>query len=118
VHQGPFRSYQTSGVNRICRQAPPISHFLFADDNFLFYKSTTPEENYFKDILLGYEVESRQAINFSKSTVAFSKNTSHEVATSISSLMGVTKITGNGKYLGIPSIIGISHKAISNYLKD
>lgn len=86
---------------RICRQEPHIS-YLFADVNFVFCNATTTEANYLKDILLSYEVASGQAINFSKSDVAFSKNTSHEVATSISSLSGVSKIIGDGIYLGLP----------------
>jgi len=102
----------------ICRQAPPITHLLFANDNFLLCKSTTTEENYLKDIILSYEVGSSQAMNFSKSFMDFSKNTSNEVATSISSLMGVTKVIDNDKYLGPPSMIGRSHKAISNYIKN
>jgi hypothetical protein len=61
----------------ICRQAPPISHLPFADFNFLFCKANTMEANYLQDILFSYEAESGQAINFSKSTVAFGKNTSH-----------------------------------------
>jgi len=102
----------------ICRQTPSIIHLLFADDNFLFCKATTTEANYLKDILLSYEVASDQAMNFSKSVVAFSKNTSHEVAASISRLMGVTKFIRNSKYLGLPSMIGRNQKAISYYLKD
>ena len=69
----------THGIS-ICRQAPHISHLLFEDDNFLFCKATTTEENYLQDILFSYEAAFRQAINFSKSTVAFGKNTSHEVS--------------------------------------
>jgi len=69
-------------IHGICirRQAPPISNLLFADDNFLFCKAATTEANYFQDILFSYEVALGQAINFSKSTVDFSKNTSHEVS--------------------------------------
>lgn len=60
---------------KICTAAPIISHLLFADDCFLFFKGSTNEAIVMKDILASYEAESRQAINLQKSELFFSRNT-------------------------------------------
>jgi hypothetical protein len=42
------------GAN-ICKNAPIISHLLFASDCFLFLKATVTKENVLKNILAVYE---------------------------------------------------------------
>nr|DAD38904.1 TPA_asm: hypothetical protein HUJ06_013226 [Nelumbo nucifera] len=51
---------------RICRDAPSVSHLLFADDSFFFFKVEEMECNAMKNILKVYEEASGQAINFQK----------------------------------------------------
>ncbi|MCH79483.1 RNA-directed DNA polymerase (Reverse transcriptase) [Trifolium medium] len=103
---------------RICRSAPSISHLLFADDNFLFCRATISEAQSLKEILTHYEHASGQAINFSKSAIAFSTNTSHDIIAAIKSILGAYDTIGSGKYLGLPSMVGLNKKAIFSYLKD
>ncbi|PNX60847.1 ribonuclease H, partial [Trifolium pratense] len=43
---------------KICRNAPVISHLLFADDCFLFFKATINEATVLKNILSVYEAAS------------------------------------------------------------
>lgn len=62
----------------IARNAPPISHSLFADDSYFFFRASESEATSMKNILLRYEKISGQAINFNKSNVVFSKNTTTE----------------------------------------
>lgn len=45
-------------VCRICTGAPAITHLLFADNGFLFFKATTGEANSIKRILHLYETVS------------------------------------------------------------
>jgi hypothetical protein len=52
---------------KICRKTPTISHLLFADDCFLFFKATVNEATVLKNILSVYEAASSQAINLHKS---------------------------------------------------
>lgn len=40
---------------RVCRSAPSITHLLFADDSFLFFKATAYESNSVKELLNSYE---------------------------------------------------------------
>ncbi|KAL8090041.1 hypothetical protein AgCh_039489 [Apium graveolens] len=51
---------------RICSQAPSISHLLFADYNFLFFKATANKANSIKEILSRYELLSGQEVNYHK----------------------------------------------------
>jgi len=50
----------------VCRGAPPVTHFLFADDCFLFFKATEIQAQAMQTTLATYEVASDQAINLSK----------------------------------------------------
>ncbi|XP_058784595.1 uncharacterized protein LOC131659421 [Vicia villosa] len=59
---------------KICRNAPIISHLLFSDDCFLFFKANIEETNVMKDILATYEEASGQAINFQKYEFYCSRN--------------------------------------------
>jgi hypothetical protein len=44
---------------KICRNAPIISHMLFADDCFLFFRATENEAMIMKNILATYEAGKR-----------------------------------------------------------
>jgi hypothetical protein len=55
---------------KICRGAPTVSH-LFADDCFLFCRSTLDETNHLMQIIKTYEEASGQEINLTKSEVFF-----------------------------------------------
>ncbi|MCI00775.1 RNA-directed DNA polymerase (Reverse transcriptase), partial [Trifolium medium] len=65
-----------------------------------------------KKILNVYEKASRQAINYAKSEVYFSRNTPSNIKER------VTEVLGRGRYLGMPSMIGRNKKAMFGYLKD
>lgn len=67
----------------IARGAPSISHLLFADDCYLFFKATEAEATTVKNLSGRYERVSRQAINYIKSNVCFSPNTSTMVRRNI-----------------------------------
>ena len=58
----------------ICNLAPSITHLLFADDSFLFFKATTEEASTAKEILNEYEAWSGQAVNYQKLAIFFSSN--------------------------------------------
>ncbi|GAU14523.1 hypothetical protein TSUD_250650 [Trifolium subterraneum] len=103
---------------QICRGAPTVSHLLFADDCFLFCRSTLAETNHLMSILKIYEEASGQEINLTKSEVFFSKNLSTTAQEDLSRIMGVRHVLGTGVYLGLPSMIGRKKKEVFAYLKD
>lgn len=63
----------------VSRKAPEVSHLLFANENFFFFKANLSEAQNFKNILDKYSVASRQLINLDKSTISFSLNVREEV---------------------------------------
>lgn len=54
---------------RISSGAPAITHLLFVDDGFLFFKATREETVKVKELLNVYEKSSGQAVNFQNSGV-------------------------------------------------
>lgn len=59
----------------VARGAPTISYLLVADDCYFFFKATGTEANVMKNNLIRYEAASGHTINFNKSSVTFSPNT-------------------------------------------
>ncbi|GAU33843.1 hypothetical protein TSUD_393510 [Trifolium subterraneum] len=69
-------------------------------------------------ILHIYEQASGQEINLGKSEVFISRNMSHAAKEDLSRILGVRLVLGTGIYLGLPSMVGRSKKAIFSYIKD
>lgn len=57
---------ELNGQKIICRKAPSVSHILFVDDCFLFFKADENQTNVMKNILTTYETTSGQAISLPK----------------------------------------------------
>ncbi|XP_045822393.1 uncharacterized protein LOC123915300 [Trifolium pratense] len=103
---------------KICRNAPIVSHLLFADDCFLFFRANINEAEAMKNILNTYDAASGQSINFQKSEIFCSRNVSGDIQNSVATCLGVHAVLGTGKYLGLPSMIGRSKKSIFSFIKD
>lgn len=103
---------------KICTNAPIVSHLLFTDDCFLFFRAEPAEATITKNILAVYEKASGQVINFQKSEIFFSRNVCQTKQTDITNILEVQVVLGTGKYLGLPSMIGRSKKATFNFIKD
>ncbi|GAU38494.1 hypothetical protein TSUD_64740 [Trifolium subterraneum] len=116
IHQAVGRG-DLHGV-RICRGAPEVSHLLFADDCFLFCRANVAEVNELMRILHTYEAASGQEVNLVKSEVFISRNMSQAAKEDLSRILGVKLVLGTGIYLGLPSMVGRSKKAIFSYIKD
>ncbi|KAK4381772.1 hypothetical protein Sango_2936600 [Sesamum angolense] len=67
----------------VCRGGASISHFIFADDTLIFCQPSTESSQTIHEVLETYRGASGQEINFSKSSVAFSRNTKEELCQSI-----------------------------------
>jgi len=116
-----IRDAETRGIltgTKVCRQAPSVSHLLFADDCFLFFKATEEHAHVMKDILSTYERASGQAISLPKSEIYCSRNVPDDLKHNITTTLGVQVVLGTGKYLGLPSMIGRDRKATFAYIKD
>jgi len=116
-----IRDAKTEGVltgTKVCRQAPSVSHLLFVDDCFLFFKANTEQAHVMKDILSTYELASGQAISLPKSDIYCNHNVPDDLKSTITNILGVQVVLGTGKYLGLPSMIGRDRNATFAYIKD
>jgi ribonuclease HI len=91
---------------RIARNCAAVSHLLFADDLILFAKVTSMEAVALKSCLDKYCCWSGQAINCSKSSIHFSKNTISSTITSINGIFPFKRASVSSKYLGLPLFFG------------
>lgn len=103
---------------RVSPAAPKITHLLFADDSFLFFRATKEEATQVKNILNDYADISRQTVNYLKSGVFFSSNVRRDKQVKISEILGVHGDISTGNYLGLPSLIGRSKKRVFGFLKE
>ena len=103
---------------KICTKVPIVSHLLFVDDCFLFFRGNINQAEKMKNILAFYEKASGQAINLQKSEIFCSRNVSTAEHNNIANILGVQVVLGIGKHLGLPSMIGRSKKATFNFIKD
>ncbi|KAL8118342.1 hypothetical protein AgCh_016030 [Apium graveolens] len=103
---------------QINAQAPSVTHLLFADDSFLFFKASSEEANEVVSVLQKYEKQSGQAINFLKSGIFFSSNVRMDKQQEIKELLEVHSDLSAGHYLGLPSLIGRSKKKVFDFIKD
>ena len=94
----------------VCRQAPLVSHLLFADDCIVFGKASKEEGSRLLKILEVYEKKSRQKLNREKTSLFFSKNTSVEVKEEVKDMFGAQVIHQHERYLGLPTLVGRGKK--------
>ena len=103
---------------RICRGAPIVSHLLFVDDSFLFFRVNPGEARSMQSIMSQYERESGQAINCKKSGIMFNRNINQGIQDQIATILGVTNPLNTGRYLGLSSLVGRSKRQIFGFLHD
>ncbi|XP_057457734.1 uncharacterized protein LOC130748518 [Lotus japonicus] len=97
---------------RIARGAPQISHLFFADDSLLFMRANLVEANHTLASIKRYEEASGQRVNFDKTELSFSQNVQEQLCNQIRHRMEVKVVDSHDKYLGLPTIIGRSKKAV------
>ena len=93
---------------RVYRGAPTVSHLLFANDSFLFFKAMEDERRALKDLLKIYEIDFGQSINFQKSGIAFSSNVDNASRNNLMMTLEVYNPLNTRRYLGLSSLIGRS----------
>uniref|UniRef100_A0A803P400 Reverse transcriptase domain-containing protein n=1 Tax=Cannabis sativa TaxID=3483 RepID=A0A803P400_CANSA len=103
---------------KIARTAPIISHLFFADDSLLFSQATPHAAETIKEVLHDYSLASGQMVNFDKSSLYFSPNTTEDIKHQITTLLGIPIRVSIEKYLGLPQSFGRSKKEAFNYLTD
>ena len=100
------------------KQAPLVSHLLFADDCIVFCKASIEEGDKVTKILEVYERESRQKLNREKTSLFFSKNTNEEVKDGVRDMFGAQIIHQHERYLGLPPLVGRGKKKAFHRILD
>jgi hypothetical protein len=95
---------------RIARNCSPIHHLLFPDDLLIFGEASVLVAASIKSCLDKYSRWSGQAINASKSSIRFNKNTNPTTTNLISNIIPYPSNTNSSLYLGLPILMGNSKK--------
>ncbi|KAL0314933.1 UNVERIFIED_CONTAM: putative mitochondrial protein [Sesamum angustifolium] len=106
---GLFREAENSnsvkGV-KIARNAPCISHLLFADDTLVFCEASLSAMQEVSRLLSKYEAASGQKVNLEKSSMVLSRNVEQFDRVLFAEALGIKVIEKHEKYLGLPAVGG------------
>ncbi|CAM8885121.1 unnamed protein product [Rhodiola kirilowii] len=103
---------------KICRQAPEVSHLLFADDSVLFLRANLRNMANLKRILKVYEEISGQKVNVTKSEICFSRNVSTDLKKGICDELGMRQVSSFSKYLGLPVVFSNNKTDIFKFVVE
>ena len=98
--QAHFLNAKTGIGIKIAPAATRIPCLLFANDSLLFCKATSQACQKLKEVLDTFCAQSRQLINFHKSTIMFSKNTRNLDKQAVGGIFNIPHSSSLGKYLG------------------
>jgi hypothetical protein len=91
---------------KVCRNAPSVSHLLFADDSLILLKADLHNAISLKQVLDTYCANSGQLISVAKSSIFFSPNTTVEVREDMCNILDINTEALSYKYLGLPALVG------------
>lgn len=90
-----------SGI-RVLRQSPKITHLMYVDDLVIYCRTFIEKVVEATKCLQTYCRWTRQDINWTKSSIHFSRNVSSQLRGEITRAMGIQECKHKGKYLGHP----------------
>jgi hypothetical protein len=76
----------------VCRDAPMLSHLLFADDSLILMQADNDNATKLKEILDTYCQNSGQKISEGKSSIFFSGNTRVEVRADVCQVLNILTV--------------------------
>ncbi|XP_074298508.1 uncharacterized protein LOC141629395 [Silene latifolia] len=101
---------------KLSRNAPSLSHLLFADDSIFFLQDKEEAYSKLKQILAYFCSASGQIMNESKSGILFSPSTTMRSVREGLRVLHISENKRIGRYLGISTEFGSSKKEIFNAL--
>jgi hypothetical protein len=90
----------------VCRNAPSVSHLLFADDSLILLRADLNNAVSLQQVLDSYCANSGQLVSVSKSSIFFSPNTDVDVKVQICNTLNINTEALSDKYLGLPALVG------------
>ena len=91
----------------MCRNAPSVSHLLFADDSLILMTTDMLNAASLQQALDDYCTNSGQLVSRSKSSIFFSPNTSVVAREEICQELHIDTEALSDKYLGLPALVGV-----------
>ncbi|XP_038718208.1 uncharacterized protein LOC120011213 [Tripterygium wilfordii] len=95
-----------------------VSHLVFADDSLIFCRVKDEDWECIFSILTEYGRVSGQMINYSKTSIFFSRFASPLQKARMISMIGAVEAKNYDRYLGLPAIVGRSRKSAFLYILD
>ena len=90
----------------MCRNAPSVSHLLFADDSLILMKADMTNATSLQQVLDTYYINSGQLVSLAKSSIFFSPNTHVILRAEICETLHIATEAISDKYLGLPALVG------------
>ncbi|KAK4381448.1 hypothetical protein Sango_2967100 [Sesamum angolense] len=88
----------------VCREAPKISHMLFANNTMVFCPANPNTVGHVHRSLETYKKALAKEINLTKSVAAFSRNTPVETRIRLAELLGIHLENKHKVYIGFPLV--------------
>lgn len=96
--------------------SPWISHLLFADDCFIFSEASQRGADRLKEIIDFYHRGSGQLVNYDKSAIFFSTNSTSDMKHEVLHTLAIEQEALAERYLGLPTAIGRSRQGVFEYI--
>lgn len=103
---------------KLARDAPSLTHLMFADDALLFTEANLREVYKMLNILNVYSKNSGQRINVTKSGVIFGKYVEPRIRSNMEQIIHMQHWDNPGKYLGLPVEWGRSKVSGLTWIKE
>lgn len=103
---------------KVSRNAPSITHLMYADDLVVCYRADGKEARTFLDCFQKYCNWSSQEANLEKSSILFSKDTPWSYKNEVTYITGFKKMGHNSIYLGNSLVMGRNTSKEFIHLKD
>ena len=102
----------------MCRNAPSISHLLFADDSLILMRADRPNAESLKKALDEYCSSSGQMVSVAKSSIFLSPCTHVDRKVEVCTILDILTEALTDKYLGLPPIVGVDRTDCFQHLID